>query len=87
MRMFIGNIPLCVDEPRLKDWLREHGLASAHGEQIIRDRESKDSRGFGFFNVDAREADAASRLDKADLDGRQVVVNAATPKRFVRSNA
>jgi RNA recognition motif-containing protein len=69
-----------MNDEALKEAFASHGnVISAN---IVTDRQSGRSRGFGFveFENDA-EADAAMEaLNGSEIDGRNIVVNEAKPK-------
>jgi RNA recognition motif-containing protein len=54
--------------------------------KVISDRESGQSRGFGFveYESDKDAAAAMFKMNGADLDGRQLKVNEAVRKETVR---
>lgn len=75
--LFVGNLTFDTSTADLES------LFSAHGEvskaQVITDRDSGRSRGFGFVEMataDAAQA-AIDALDGHSLDGRQLTVNVA----------
>jgi RNA recognition motif-containing protein len=75
--LFVGNLAFDTSTADLES------LFSAHGEvskaQVITDRDSGRSRGFGFVEMataDAAQA-AIDALDGHSLDGRQLTVNVA----------
>ena len=75
--LFVGNLTFDTSTADLES------LFSAHGEvskaQVITDRDSGRSRGFGFVEMATAEAaqDAIDALDGHDVDGRQLTVNVA----------
>lgn len=79
-KLYVGNLSFQTQEQDLRD------LFSTHGEvvscNIISDRDTGRSRGFGF--VEMADADAARNAENAlnghDLDGRQLKVNEAKPR-------
>ena len=81
VRLFVGNIPHACGETELKQWLEEQGHSVSFA-QVIRDRETGHSRGFGFVELpDASDLKATvERLNGQRLLGRVLTVNAATPR-------
>ena len=80
MNLYIGNLSFDVDQETLAELFRAHGeVASAN---IIFDRDSGRSRGFGFIEMpNKNEALAAmDALSNTDVNGRNLVVNEARPK-------
>lgn len=78
-KLFVGNLPWGVDEKRLRDFVAEQGQAPERVEVVL-DRETRRSRGFGFLHFATEEAaaDARRELDGVELDGRVVHVEEAT---------
>lgn len=79
-KLFIGSLPWSVDDAKLKEIFSQAGtVASA---QVVMDRQTGRSRGFGFVEMSTdEEADAAVKnLNGADVDGRKIVVNEARPR-------
>ena len=81
LRLFVGNIPHACDELELQHWFEEQGHTVTFA-QVIRDRASGYSRGFGFVELpDASDLKATvERLNGQRLLGRVLTVNAATPR-------
>ena len=81
LRLFVGNIPHACDEVALSAWFEQqgHGVSSA---QVVRDRATGHSRGFGFVELqDASNlAETVKSLSGKAMSGRVLTVNAATPK-------
>lgn len=79
-KLFVGSLPYSVDDAKLKAMFDEFG--SVESANVITDRDSGQSKGFGFVEMSsADEAQAAIKaLDGKDVDGRSIVVNIAKPK-------
>jgi len=81
LRLFVGNIPNACDENELCAWFAQqgHNVSSA---QIMRDRMTGHSRGFGFVELqDASNlAEAIQALHGKAMLGRMLTINGATPK-------
>jgi RNA recognition motif-containing protein len=80
MKIYVGNLAYSVTDDDLKETFAEFGeVASA---EIIKDRYSGQSKGFGFVEMpDNSGADAAIKaLNGKSLKGRNVKVNQAQPK-------
>jgi cold-inducible RNA-binding protein len=79
-RLFIGNLSYRATEAELQDWLTQSGFA-ADSVQIVRDRFSGESRGFGFidFENDAEADRAVATCNGQEFLGRALVVNEARP--------
>ena len=81
MNLYVGNLPYNTNSDDLERLFAEHGAVSSA--QVIMDRETGRSRGFGFVEMDDdNEARAAiEAIDGADFDGRRLKVNEARPRR------
>jgi nucleolin len=79
-RLFIGNIPHASSDAELREWVESRGFSVASA-QVIYDRNTGKSRGFGFVTL-SEEIDlqvALNMLNGRRMDGRVVTVNEATP--------
>ena len=80
MKLYVGNLSYDTTDQDLANAFGAHGeLRSA---QVVMDRETGRSRGFGFVEIDDRgQAEAAmSALNGQQLQGRTLVVNEAKPR-------
>jgi len=82
MRLYVGNVPFQATEADLEQMFADAGVA-VDSVNLIRDRDSGQSRGFAFVEIDNDdEARRAIRAcDGKDLLGRNLVVNEARPQR------
>jgi cold-inducible RNA-binding protein len=82
LKLFVGNLPYQASEAELQDWLTQAGL-QADSVQIIRDKFTGDSRGFGFadFSNDSEAERAVQACNGRDFMGRALLVNEARPMR------
>ena len=81
MRIYVGNLSFQATDADLQDLFQQHGeVASA---QVIIDRYSMRSRGFGFVEMpNGSEAEAAiAALNGNEHQGRQLTVNEARDRR------
>ena len=79
-RLFVGGLAWGITTEKLRETFEAVGrVADA---VVMVDRDTGDSRGFGFVTMaDRRDAsEAIRRLDGADLDGRTLVVRQATER-------
>jgi len=79
-KLFVGSLPWEVDDARLSEIFSQAGnVVSA---QVVKDRDTGRSRGFGFVEMSTEEeAQAAVKnLNGSDVDGRKIVVNIARPR-------
>ncbi len=80
MNIYVGNLAFTVSGEDLKRTFETFGqVASA---DVIRDRYSNQSKGFGFVEMpSSSEAEAAiSALNGKELNGRTLTVSEARPK-------
>lgn len=77
--LYFGNLPWKVTNEDLTQAVAQHGeVISA---RIATDRETGRSRGFGFVEVPADQAQAViDALNGADWGGRPLTVNEAKPR-------
>lgn len=78
--IYVGNLTFDTTSSDLERLFAEHGeVAKA---QVISDRDTGRSRGFGFVEMATSEgAQAAiSSLDGHNVDGRNLTVNIAKPR-------
>jgi len=78
-KLYVGNLPWSTTEAALTEMFSKAG--SVVSSKIVMDRESGRSKGFGFveMSADAEAADAIAKFNGADLGGRPLRVNEATP--------
>ncbi len=80
MKIYVGNMPFNMDEAQLRDLFAAYGeVGSAN---VITDRETGRSRGFGFVEMaaDDEAKKAISSLAEQEVDGRRLNVNEARPR-------
>lgn len=80
MRIYIGNLNYRLRTEELKEVFLPFG--EVIGAKIVRDQETKRSKGFGFVEM-ANEADgqrAIEALNEQDLKGRKMIVTMAKPR-------
>lgn len=77
--LYVGNLPWAATDDDLARAFSQYAeVASA---RVVRDRETGKSRGFGFVEVNAEQAQAAiEALNGAQWAGRSLTVNEAQPK-------
>jgi RNA recognition motif-containing protein len=81
MNLYVGNLPFSTNSDDLEQLFAEHGAVSSA--QVIMDRETGRSRGFGFVEMDSDDEGRAAieALDGQDVGGRNMKVNEAKPRR------
>jgi RNA recognition motif-containing protein len=79
-RLYVGNLTYDVNDQELSGLFAQFG--SVESAQVIQDRETGRSKGFGFVEMaNASEADAAiAALNGKDHKGRALTVNEARPR-------
>ena len=80
MNIYVGNLPYSVTDADLRETFAPYGEVSSV--QLISDRFSGESKGFGFVEMNNNsQADAAIKaLNGSALKGRNITVNQAKPK-------
>lgn len=78
--LYVGNLAEAVTENDLKTNFEQAG--SVVSVNIIKDRFTGLSRGFGFIEMETEEAakEAIKRFDNGELLGKVIKVNEAKPK-------
>jgi RNA recognition motif-containing protein len=79
-KLYVGNLPYTVDSSELEQMFTPYGAVTSA--QIITDRETGRSKGFGFVEMaNDNEAQAAiDALNGQDNGGRPLTVNEAKPR-------
>jgi RNA recognition motif-containing protein len=80
MRIYVGNLSFNTEEAQLTALFSEVGQVDSVN--LVRDRETGRSRGFGFVEMsDADQGRAACQtLDQREFEGRRLTVNEARPQ-------
>ena len=81
MRIYVGNLSFQATDADLQELFQQHGEVTSA--QVIIDRYSMRSRGFGFVEMpNGSEAEAAiAALNGNEHQGRQLTVNEARDRR------
>jgi cold-inducible RNA-binding protein len=79
-KLYVGNLGYGVTDSDLVQMFEAHGTVESA--QIIMDRDTGRSKGFGFVEMKTdQEAQAAiTALNGKDVDGRALTVNEARPR-------
>src|SRR6185437_15258138 len=77
MKMYVGNLSWSVTQADLEALFATYG--AVRSAEVIMDRETGRSRGFGFVEMDSQEAaqQAMQALNGNDFQGRNLTVNEA----------
>ena len=80
MNIYVANLNFKVQDEELRELFEAHGEVSSA--KIIKDRDSGQSRGFGFVEMpdDDNAALAIEQLDGTDFGGRSLRVSEARPR-------
>lgn len=86
MNIYISNLNFATKNNSLQDLFAQYGEVSSAN--IITDRETGRSRGFGFVEMpnDSEGQQAIDSLNNTEFEGKTITVNVARP-RTERSNS
>ena len=80
MKLYVGNLPWSTGEAELEEMFSAIGAVSSAN--VITDRDTGRSRGFGFVEMSNDDAKRAiEELNGTEVDGRAIRVNEAEEKR------
>src|SRR4029079_6656071 len=76
-KIYVGNLPWSTTSATLESLFSAHGAVNAA--EVIADRETGRSRGFGFVEMESDDAcqRAIQALNGTEVDGRAITVNEA----------
>jgi cold-inducible RNA-binding protein len=79
-KLYVGNLPYSVGDSDLQRLFEAHG--SVVSAQVIMDRDTGRSKGFGFVEMgnDSEAQAAIADMNGKEVDGRSLTVNEARPK-------
>ena len=79
-KLYVGNLGYAVSDSDLVKLFEAHGTVQTA--QVIKDRDTGQSKGFGFVEMQSdQEAQAAiAALNGQDAGGRPLTVNVAKPR-------
>lgn len=79
--LFIGSLAWATTDDSLKAFFETIGEVSSA--RVVTDRDTRKSRGFGFveFVDEANNQKAVDQLNGKELDGREITVSIARPKK------
>ena len=80
MNIYVANLNFKVQDDELRELFEAYGEVSSA--KVIQDRDSGQSRGFGFVEMPSDEDASAAieNLDGTDFGGRSLRVSEARPK-------
>jgi RNA recognition motif-containing protein len=77
-KLYVGNLPYTFSDTDLQELFATHGAVQSA--QVIKDRDTGRSKGFGFVEMaDGAEA-AIDALNDQEVNGRKLTVNEARPR-------
>jgi RNA recognition motif-containing protein len=79
-KLYVGNLAYSVSRTDLEEWFAQFGTVQSA--QVISDRDTGRSKGFGFVEMDsdAEAAAAIQGLNETEHEGRRLTVNEAKPR-------
>lgn len=80
MRLYVGNLAYSTDQQALREEFERFGEVS--DAFVVMDRDTGRSKGFGFVEMpnDNEANEAMRQMDGAQVEGRTLKVNEATPQ-------
>ena len=78
-KLYVGNLPFSATDDSLMQLFQQAGQVDSA--RIITDRDTGRNKGFGFveMSTDQEAADAITKFNGADFEGRSLTVNEARP--------
>ena len=76
--LYVGNLPFGTTTDDLRDLFAQYG--NVKSAQVVMDRETGRSRGFGFVEMNDGAEAAIDALNGKDFQGRSLAVNEARPR-------
>ena len=79
-KLYVGNLAYSVTHTDLEEWFAQYGTVQSA--QVITDRDTGRSKGFGFveMDTDAQAQAAIQGLNDQEHNGRRLTVNEAKPR-------
>jgi RNA recognition motif-containing protein len=76
--LYVGNLPFTTTDESLREAFAPYG--NVVKAQVIMDRETGRSRGFGFVEMADGAEEAVAAMNGAQFEGRTLTVNEAKPR-------
>ncbi len=76
--LYVGNLSFQTTADDLREAFGQHGTVTAA--QVVADRDTGRSRGFGFVEMADGADEAVANLNGATFQGRTLTVNEARPR-------
>src|SRR5437868_1103169 len=77
-KLYVGNLPYNTTNDELVEAFSQYGSVSSA--QVMMDRDTNRSRGFGFVEMGDGAEQAIAALNGAEFQGRTLTVNEARPR-------
>ena len=79
-KLYVGNLTYGVSSSDLQEMFSQYGTVQSA--QVIQDRDTGRSKGFGFVEMDTDDQAQAAidGLNEREQDGRRLTVNEAKPR-------
>lgn len=77
-KIYVGNLTFDVTDSELRELFSPHGAVQSA--QVVTDRDTGRSRGFGFVEMSEGADAAIAALNGQDFKGRNLTVNEAKPR-------
>lgn len=79
-KLYVGNLSFRVSSDDLHEYFS--GAGSVESANIVQDRETGRSRGFGFVEMSSEDDanNAIAQFNGQEFDGRNMIVNEARPR-------
>jgi RNA recognition motif-containing protein len=78
VNLYVGNLPFTTTNEDLAQMFGQYGTVTKT--QVIMDRDTGRSRGFGFVEMSDGAEAAIQAMNGADFEGRRLTVNEAKPR-------
>jgi len=85
MKLYVGNLPWSINDTSLEELFAAVGPVSSA--QVVTDRETGRSRGFGFVEMSEEDGQrAVTEINGREIDSRALKVNEANAQQPRRSS-
>jgi RNA recognition motif-containing protein len=78
-RLYVGNLPFSATDESLMQMFQQAGQVESA--RVVTDRDTGRNKGFGFVEMSTEQeaADAITKFNGTDFEGRTLTVNEARP--------
>ena len=78
-RLYVGNLPFSATDDSLMQMFQQAGQVESA--RVVTDRDTGRNKGFGFVEMSTEQeaADAITKFNGTDFEGRTLTVNEARP--------